>query len=267
MTASPAASYSPRRRVMFSNCALRSGWCPIVFFFRAVRRPILSFLISRRIVRRLAGVPSANRRRDNSRSDRFVHSTPSRIGSPAVNSCNRRRRFASRVGCATICGGRPPPFFGCAQPPHPLPPPARGGLDGWFSDRTPRPARCTRPRHAPAWPPRRLHIDGDPFPTATRRTASSSLRSLLHTLPCRTPCSRIYSVARILRLQQSGKLFLTISLGVQEIILILLIAVFFFGGEKLPEIAKGLGQGLREFKRASEGSVEDEERERREQTK
>src|SRR5215467_2058686 len=39
-------------------------------------------------------------------------------------------------------------------------------------------------------------------------------------------------------------------LGVQEIMLILLIAVFFFGGEKLPDIAKGLGKGLREFKRA-----------------
>ena len=49
--------------------------------------------------------------------------------------------------------------------------------------------------------------------------------------------------------------------------LLLLIAVFFFGGEKLPEIAKGLGKGLREFKRASEGIAEDEERERREQTK
>jgi sec-independent protein translocase protein TatA len=39
-------------------------------------------------------------------------------------------------------------------------------------------------------------------------------------------------------------------LGVQEILLILLIAVFFFGGEKIPDIAKGLGKGLREFKRA-----------------
>ena len=37
------ASWNSRRsRAMFSNCALRSGWCPIVFFFRAVRRPILS---------------------------------------------------------------------------------------------------------------------------------------------------------------------------------------------------------------------------------
>jgi sec-independent protein translocase protein TatA len=39
-------------------------------------------------------------------------------------------------------------------------------------------------------------------------------------------------------------------LGVQEVMLILLIAVFFFGGEKMPELAKGLGKGLREFKRA-----------------
>ena len=39
-------------------------------------------------------------------------------------------------------------------------------------------------------------------------------------------------------------------LGVQEIMLILLIAVFVFGGEKIPDMAKGLGQGLREFKRA-----------------
>ena len=48
-------------------------------------------------------------------------------------------------------------------------------------------------------------------------------------------------------------------LGAQELLLILLIALFFFGGEKLPDIAKGLGQGLREFKRASEGSLDHED--------
>jgi len=48
-------------------------------------------------------------------------------------------------------------------------------------------------------------------------------------------------------------------LGAQELLLILLIALFFFGGEKLPDIAKGLGQGLREFKRASEGKMDDED--------
>lgn len=49
-------------------------------------------------------------------------------------------------------------------------------------------------------------------------------------------------------------------LGIQEIMLILLLAVFFFGGEKLPEIAKGLGRGLWEFKRASEEGTDDEDK-------
>jgi sec-independent protein translocase protein TatA len=35
--------------------------------------------------------------------------------------------------------------------------------------------------------------------------------------------------------------------------------MFFFGGKKLPEIAKGLGKGIREFKRASEGGADDED--------
>ena len=37
-------------------------------------------------------------------------------------------------------------------------------------------------------------------------------------------------------------------LGTQELIIILLIAVFVFGGKKLPEIGAGLGKGLRAFK-------------------
>ncbi len=49
-------------------------------------------------------------------------------------------------------------------------------------------------------------------------------------------------------------------LGVQELVLILIIAMFFFGGKKLPEIAKGLGKGIREFRRANEGGADDDER-------
>ena len=48
-------------------------------------------------------------------------------------------------------------------------------------------------------------------------------------------------------------------LGVQEIMLILLIAVLFFGGEKIPDIAKGLGKGLRELKRAMDQPEEERE--------
>jgi sec-independent protein translocase protein TatA len=51
-------------------------------------------------------------------------------------------------------------------------------------------------------------------------------------------------------------------IGVQELMVILLIALLFFGGEKIPEIAKGLGKGLREFKRTMHDMDEDE-RERR----
>ena len=50
-------------------------------------------------------------------------------------------------------------------------------------------------------------------------------------------------------------------LGVQELMLILIIAMFFFGGKKLPEIAKGLGKGIREFKHASEGRDDEPEHE------
>jgi sec-independent protein translocase protein TatA len=40
-------------------------------------------------------------------------------------------------------------------------------------------------------------------------------------------------------------------LGMQELLIILVIALLFFGGKKLPEIASGMGKAVREFKRAS----------------
>ncbi|HCD36090.1 twin-arginine translocase TatA/TatE family subunit [Chlorobium phaeovibrioides] len=39
-------------------------------------------------------------------------------------------------------------------------------------------------------------------------------------------------------------------LGGQELILILLIILLLFGAKKLPELAKGLGRGMKEFKKA-----------------
>jgi TatA/E family protein of Tat protein translocase len=41
-------------------------------------------------------------------------------------------------------------------------------------------------------------------------------------------------------------------LGMQEMIVILVIALLIFGPKKLPELGRSLGRGLAEFKRASE---------------
>jgi sec-independent protein translocase protein TatA len=46
-------------------------------------------------------------------------------------------------------------------------------------------------------------------------------------------------------------------LGGQELILILLIILLLFGAQKLPELAKGLGKGIKEFKKA-QNEIEDE---------
>ena len=40
------------------------------------------------------------------------------------------------------------------------------------------------------------------------------------------------------------------SLGLPELLIILGIAVLIFGGRKIPEVAKGLGEGIRNFKNA-----------------
>jgi sec-independent protein translocase protein TatA len=41
-----------------------------------------------------------------------------------------------------------------------------------------------------------------------------------------------------------------------EIILILAIVLVFFGGKKIPELMRGLGQGIKEFKDASKGNTD-----------
>ena len=41
------------------------------------------------------------------------------------------------------------------------------------------------------------------------------------------------------------------AIGAPEIIVILIIVILLFGGRKIPELMKGIGQGMREFKKAS----------------
>jgi len=47
------------------------------------------------------------------------------------------------------------------------------------------------------------------------------------------------------------------SLGATEIILIVLVVLIFFGAKKIPELAQGLGKGIREFKKATRDIEED----------
>jgi len=47
-------------------------------------------------------------------------------------------------------------------------------------------------------------------------------------------------------------------IGLTEIILILLVVVLLFGGRKIPELMKGIGQGMKEFKKASKFDPDDD---------
>jgi len=47
-------------------------------------------------------------------------------------------------------------------------------------------------------------------------------------------------------------------LGGTEIFLIVVVLLLFFGGKRIPELAKGLGKGIREFKDASSGKSGEE---------
>lgn len=44
-------------------------------------------------------------------------------------------------------------------------------------------------------------------------------------------------------------------LGFGELLIIFLVLLIFIGPKKLPELAKGLGKGIREFQRATKGET------------
>ena len=48
-------------------------------------------------------------------------------------------------------------------------------------------------------------------------------------------------------------------IGLPELLVILVVFVLLFGGRKIPEIAKGLGEGIKNFKNALKTETEDVE--------
>ncbi len=47
------------------------------------------------------------------------------------------------------------------------------------------------------------------------------------------------------------------SIGFPELVVILVVAVLLFGGKKIPEVAKGLGEGIKNFKNALKTEEDD----------
>lgn len=46
------------------------------------------------------------------------------------------------------------------------------------------------------------------------------------------------------------------SIGLPELLIILVVAVLLFGGKKIPEVAKGLGEGIKNFKNSMKNEEE-----------
>ncbi len=48
--------------------------------------------------------------------------------------------------------------------------------------------------------------------------------------------------------------------GMQEILLVFLILILIFGTSRIPELGRGLGEGIRNFKKSIKGGEEDEKK-------
>ena len=52
-----------------------------------------------------------------------------------------------------------------------------------------------------------------------------------------------------------------IGFGGQEIAIIAVVLVLLFGGKKIPELFRGLGEGMREFKKSARSAAQEEQKE------
>ncbi|WP_010228220.1 twin-arginine translocase TatA/TatE family subunit [Gillisia marina] len=55
-------------------------------------------------------------------------------------------------------------------------------------------------------------------------------------------------------------LFLPLAIGAPQIILIVIVVLLLFGGRKIPELMRGLGSGIKEFKDASKEDDDDKDK-------
>ncbi len=51
--------------------------------------------------------------------------------------------------------------------------------------------------------------------------------------------------------------FITLAIGVWQIVVIVLLVLLMFGGRKIPELMRGVGQGMKEFKKATSEDSDD----------
>ncbi len=51
-------------------------------------------------------------------------------------------------------------------------------------------------------------------------------------------------------------------IGPWQIVIVVALLLLFFGGKKIPELMRGLGQGMKEFKKATDQDKEDEDPEK-----
>lgn len=53
--------------------------------------------------------------------------------------------------------------------------------------------------------------------------------------------------------------FITLAIGVWQIVVVVLLVLLLFGGRKIPELMRGVGQGMKEFKKATADDDDDED--------
>ncbi len=52
--------------------------------------------------------------------------------------------------------------------------------------------------------------------------------------------------------------FITLAIGVWQIVVIVLLVLLLFGGRKIPELMRGVGEGMKEFKKATADESDDD---------